>query len=317
MRDLLNRLGAQRTPFLFVLDYELASPYICPLDELPNNIHVTTPLYCTKAPLKELKTPPTFHKTPLTYEDYSKKFQDIQKHITQGNTYLANLTQPTPIAFEGSLTSLYTYASAPFKLCFKDQFMLFSPERFVRIESDKIHTFPMKGTIDASHPNAKESILNNQKEMAEHTMVVDLLRNDLNRVAKEVRVERFRYIDTIETLSSSLLQVSSHITGKLGEDWHHRIGDILLPLLPAGSITGTPKKKTIEILKEIEGYKRGFYTGVFGIYDGHSLDSAVMIRYIERQGDRFIFKSGGGITSESDAHAEYQELLQKINVPIS
>mgnify|MGYP000682968536 FL=1 len=81
-------------------------------------------------------------------------------------------------------------------------------------------------------------------------------------------------------------------------------GEILFSLLPAGSITGAPKKKTLEIIAEAETYERGFYTGVMGYFDGSSLDSAVMIRFVEQEGDRMYFKSGGGITCRSEVESE-------------
>jgi para-aminobenzoate synthetase component 1 len=174
----------------------------------------------------------------------------------------------------------------------------------------------MKGTIDASVKNAKEQILSNEKEMAEHVMVVDLLRNDLSIVSKQVKVKRFRYAQNINAGDKTLLQISSHIQGTLTNNWHEHIGDIILPMLPAGSITGTPKKSSVQIIEEVEQYKRGYYTGIFGIYDGKSLDSAVMIRFIQKEKEDFFYKSGGGITSDSNAHLEYQELIDKIYIPI-
>jgi para-aminobenzoate synthetase component 1 len=202
-------------------------------------------------------------------------------------------------------------------LWWQDEFVVFSPERFVRIADGVIRTHPMKGTIDANLPDAAARILNDFKERAEHFTIVDLLRNDLNRVAKKVRVERFRYLDHIITERGSLLQVSSEIAGDMPGDWRDHIGDILLQLLPAGSVTGAPKRKTVEIINAIEGYERGFYTGVFGVFDGQVFDSAVMIRFIENIGGQLMFKSGGGITALSDARKEYQEMIDKVYVPIA
>jgi para-aminobenzoate synthetase component 1 len=152
--------------------------------------------------------------------------------------------------------------------------------------------------------------------MAEHTMVVDLLRNDLSINASHVRVDDFRFVDTINAGDKKLLQVSSKISGNLSENWNEKLGDILTSMLPAGSITGTPKKKTIEIINDIEGYNRGYYTGICGIYDGKKLDSYVLIRFIEedKNGNKF-YKSGGGITCDSDANKEYQEMLDKVYLP--
>jgi para-aminobenzoate synthetase component 1 len=147
-------------------------------------------------------------------------------------------------------------------------------------------------------------------------MVVDLLRNDLSMVAKQVRVNKFRYVDKIKAGQKSLLQISSKITGVLETNWHERIGDILLPLLPAGSISGAPKIKTLEIINKVENYNRGFFSGVFGYFDGSKLDSAVMIRFIEQKNGQFIYKSGGGITIDSNPQLEYEEMLDKIYIPI-
>ncbi len=236
--------------------------------------------------------------------------------MIEGNTYLLNLTFPTQIEIKSTLLNIFLSSQAPFKLYYKNQFITFSPERFIKIENNLIKTYPMKGTIDAHIPNAHEKILTDEKEKAEHTMVVDLLRNDLSMVAKQVSVNKFRYIETIKAGQKSLLQVSSKITGVLENNWHERIGDILLPLLPAGSISGTPKIKTLEIINKVENYQRGFFSGAFGYFDGNKLDSAVMIRFIERKDGEFIYKSGGGITIDSNPKLEYEEMLEKVYLPV-
>jgi len=174
----------------------------------------------------------------------------------------------------------------------------------------------MKGTIDAAVPDAEAVILADPKECAEHATIVDLIRNDLSLVATDVEVKRYRYIDKLSTNKQNLLQVSSEITGRLPVDYHEQLGDILFALLPAGSICGAPKQKTLEIIEQAEGYERGFYAGICGYFDGSNLDSAVMIRFTEQNGDKLIFKSGGGITSQSDCEKEYEELIQKVYVPV-
>lgn len=104
----------------------------------------------------------------------------------------------------------------------------------------------MKGTIDASIPDAAQAILADPKETAEHYTVVDLLRNDLGMVAERVEVKRFRYIDTLRTNRGDILQVSSEIVGTLPEDSFSRMGDILFRMLPAGSVSGAPKRSTLD-----------------------------------------------------------------------
>lgn len=209
-------------------------------------------------------------------------------------------------------------------------FVCFSPETFVRIKGGRIYSYPMKGTLDASLPNAEKQLMEDQKEAAEHATIVDLIRNDLSRVAEDVRVDKYRYIDVLHTNKGNILQTSSEISGRLPEDYPHHLGEILDAQLPAGSITGAPKDKTMQIIQETEGYDRGFYTGIMGIYDQGELNSAVMIRFIEEEVfpsktenrmnyeaiRKLYFKAGGGITSKSDCWKEYEEVIQKIYLPI-
>ena len=142
------------------------------------------------------------------------------------------------------------------------------------------------------------------------------MRNDLSMVAKGVTVSAFRYPERLITARGELLQTSTKIEAKLATDWRTRLGEIILTLLPAGSVSGAPKEKTCAIIKEVEKIDRGNYTGVFGVFDGKNLDSGVMIRYIEQKKGITYFRSGGGITALSNATDEYNELLQKIYLPI-
>jgi len=173
----------------------------------------------------------------------------------------------------------------------------------------------MKGTINASVPDAENVILSDHKEASEHATIVDLIRNDLSMVSEKVWVEKYRYIDRIRTNDKVLLQVSSKIAGKLPADFNGAYGDLLLKLLPAGSISGAPKPSTLKIIETAEGYQRGYYTGIMGYFDGENFESAVMIRFIENQNGRLVFKSGGGITALSNAKNEYQELIDKVYLP--
>jgi para-aminobenzoate synthetase component 1 len=199
----------------------------------------------------------------------------------------------------------------------KDEFIVFSPEIFVRIEDDTIRSYPMKGNINASIPDAEQIIMEDEKELSEHNTIVDLIRNDLSIISNNVEVTRYRYIEKIETSVDTLLQVSSEISGSLTSDWKMRIGDIIVPLLPAGSISGAPKLETLRIIRESEIEERGYYSGVCGIFNGSSFDSCVMIRFIEQKAGRYVYRSGGGITYLSDPLKEYNELISKVYVPFS
>ena len=311
----ISKLGGEREPFLFVLSYDLKEQFVQPLKGLDNDIFFKIGGY-TNYPKKAIDKEYILKKNPVSFNSYKDSLKKILDEIRLGNTYLLNLTFKTPIQTNLSLKEIFNYAKAKYKLYFKDKFICFSPEKFIEIEENSISTYPMKGTIEVSIPNAKEKILTNKKEMAEHIMIVDLMRNDLGMVATDVKVESFRYIEKIRAGDKELFQVSSKITAKLPKDWRNNLGNTLQTLLPAGSITGTPKRSTTDIINKIEDYNRGFYTGIFGIFDGKNLYSAVMIRFIEKESGELFYKSGGGITIDSDTHSEYNELIDKIYLPL-
>ena len=141
------------------------------------------------------------------------------------------------------------------------------------------------------------------------------MRNDLSMVAADVQVRRYRYISPVKTRGRTILQCSSEISGRLPEDWRSRLGEILLKLLPAGSVTGAPKEATCRAIAEAEDMERGFYTGIFGFFNGRDLDSAVAIRFMEEDEKGMVYKSGGGITVMSRMEDEYREAIAKVYVP--
>lgn len=312
----LNAFGRSKEPFFFAVDFAQKHFIAQSLSELSQDIFYFLDGKTNISSSVIAKKPSIVSKIWLDQHRYQIAFDEVIEAIKSGNTYLLNLTFPTSVILDGSFEDIFYTSAAPFKCCIKEQFVCFSPERFVKIENNKIYTYPMKGTIDASLENAKELILNDEKEMAEHVMVVDLLRNDLAMVSKNVHVARFRYVEKFKAGTKELLQVSSEITGLLEEDWHDHVGDILSKLLPAGSISGTPKRSSIEIIKSVEKYERGYFTGVFGVYDGKTLDSGVMIRFLEKTPQGIVYKSGGGITLLSDIQKEYDELCAKVYIPV-
>ena len=313
----MNDLFSQQVPFFFIINFAKTSGDVIPLNELnKESILFATPDFTNAIQTNTIDKALVFEKNPETFNTYKQRFNIVHDAIKRGNSYLANLTCETPVNINCTLKELFHLGKGKYKLWYKDSFVHFSPETFVRIENGKIFSNPMKGTLDASLPNAEVSILNDKKEAAEHYTIVDLIRNDLSLVANNVDVTRFRYIEKIRTHSKDLLQVSSEISGNILPEYQKRPGDIFAQLLPAGSISGAPKEKTIEILHTAEGYERGFYTGVWGVYDGNKIDSCVMIRFIERTEDGLVFKSGGGITALSNSESEYQEMIDKIYVPV-
>ena len=315
---LMNDLGNRGIPFLFVVDFDGSEVCVWRKEEIPDWVRFSVPMHSEPAePSVYSPGGVSMNVRPVPECRYEEAFNKVMYHLRRGDTYLINLTMPTDIEISLTLEEIYRYSNAPYRLLFGDRFVCFSPEIFIRINDGVISSFPMKGTIDASVAHAEEKILASEKEFAEHNTIVDLIRNDLSMVAEGVRVKRYRYIDRIMTSQRELLQVSSEITGILPEGRGLNIGTILSLILPAGSVTGAPKLRTVEILKEAEGYSRGFYTGVFGYFDGRNLDSGVMIRFIEKTFGRMIYKSGGGITTLSNMRSEYEELIQKVYVPFT
>lgn len=316
-----NHFGKSRTPFFFLIDFEQQKPLIVPLSGLAEQ-GVWLEMGQVKNTAQNNSAQqnlPAFELTTqaVSFSDYQAAFNLVQKEIQAGNSYLLNLTMPTEIQTNYSLDQIFLASQAKYKLRLKDQFVCFSPECFVRIENRKIYAYPMKGTINAEIPNAKEKLLQSEKEFTEHNTIVDLMRNDLALVAEKIEVSKYRYVEKIHTHRGAIYQTSSEICGELSENWQENIGEMLAKLLPAGSISGAPKIKTVDIIQQAEKQNRGYYTGVFGYFDGENLESAVAIRYIEQQAGKFIFRSGGGITALSELNEEYNEILEKVYVPIS
>ncbi len=312
----MNQYGSRHQPFVFLIDFRMRAPRILAMNESRDHLLWKTPdrsnyAECHPKPILLQWTP-----TPVSFNHYKTGFDHVMQQINAGNSYLLNFTQPTSIETNLSLEEIFIRSSAPYKVMLKGQFVCFSPESFVKIENNRISSYPMKGTIDAATDRAGELILSNTKELAEHHTIVDLIRNDLSLVAEDVQVERFRYLERIHTNQKDLWQVSSKITGTLPANFENRIGNIIFSLLPAGSVTGAPKRKTVAIIQKAENYERGYYTGIFGVFDGQNLDSCVLIRFIEKKSGKLIYKSGGGITFMSQAKTEYEEMLEKVYVPI-
>ena len=315
--DLMDELSLKKVPFFFMVDFLLEKVVVFQENEIEEesllidfqnfkNIK-TTEAENAEIELKILSE---------SAEIYRKGFDFVQENLRQGNSYLTNYTVKSEIAINLTLKEIFYHSKAKYKVWYNDEFVFFSPETFVEIIDDQIYTHPMKGTIEASIENAVEILKNDVKEKAEHFTVVDLLRNDLSMVADEVQVDEFQRIDFIKTQQKDLYAMSSKISGKLKPEFQNKIGTVMKTLLPAGSILGAPKPKTLEIIAEAENYDRGFYTGVCGWFDGENLDSCVMIRFIEKENGKLFFKSGGGITHLSKFADEYKEMKNKIYVPI-
>lgn len=303
-------------PFLFVVDFDCRHLHALPLENAGRSGFLFDIKGHTNADARGVERPPDLGISPVDKAIYAERFRNVQAHLREGNTYLLNLTFPTEVRTSLSLEDIFHLAQAPYKLLYRDRFVVFSPECFIRVRDDQVYTYPMKGTIDASLPDARTTLLEDRKEQWEHNTIVDLMRNDLSRIARDVTVTRYRYVEHIRTSRNEILQTSSEIRGTLPPNWRDTFGQDLLDLLPAGSISGAPKQRTVEIIRDNEIAPRGYYTGIFGIFDGTVLDSAVSIRFMEPAGGKLLYKSGGGITANSVLEDEYRELLQKVYIPL-
>lgn len=314
----MDAYGHAGTPFFFVWDFEGKKPLLFPLFAIdPTQIQFTFP--GMSKPLPQL-TPLEYLEwelEPMGKEEYHKRFLAAHKEMLAGNSQLLSLTFPTRIHTNASLLELFQITQAPYKLWIKDTCTVFSPEAFVRINQETISTFPMKGTRTQAEYKQRSLLLDDPRENAEHATIVDVLRTDLARIADEVELVKYRYVDQVTTAAGQLLQTSSVIQGQIKDSLKRSYGTILSQIFPPGSVSGSPKDKSIHIIRRIEGQPRGYYTGIMGYFDGLQMDSAVLIRFVEQTPDGHFFRSGAGITMRSEWLAEYQEMLAKCQLPLA
>jgi para-aminobenzoate synthetase component I len=311
----INELASYGVPFVFFTDFLGSTVWIKPESDISES--VLKYQFSDKEDSAPIEIRPyTFEKSPSDFAQFKEAYDHILDQIHLGNSFLVNLTCKTPVNTDLTLDEIFDISKAKYKMRYRDQFVCFSPETFIKIIDGHIFSYPMKGTIDASLPNAAETLMNDTKEIAEHITITDLIRNDLSQVAEDVTVTKYRFLTEVKTNQKTLLQASSEISGKLQSNYRTKLGNIIFKLLPAGSISGAPKHRTVKIILDSENHTRGFYTGICGRFDGTNLDSGVMIRFMQMENGKLVYKSGSGITSFSEAEKEYQEIIDKIYVPI-
>ena len=256
----------------------------------------------------------------LSEADYIARVRRIKDYIAAGDTYQVNFTDRVEIAVppDGaavfqSLLRHQPVAYSSFLNLPKAQILSLSPELFFRIDKGRIITRPMKGTMPrgldlADDRAAVLRLEHDEKNRSEHVMIVDLLRNDLGRICTmgSVQAEDLFTVETYQTL----LQMTSTVSGTLHPGL--RYYDIFRSLFPSGSITGAPKIRTMQIIRELERTPRGVYTGAIGyIAPGGHAAFNVAIRTLVVQDGQAVMGVGGGIVADSDPAAEYQECLLK------
>jgi para-aminobenzoate synthetase component I len=269
------------------------------------------------------------HISNFTQSEYFQAIETIKEHIRRGDTYQTNLTQKIQVQLNQELSPqtifrrLRSDHPAPFAALLDrcDSWVISaSPERFFKISDRSISASPIKGTrprgtTDDEDRRLRNDLLNSEKDRAENTMIVDLLRNDLGRVCEYGRVTVTKLCALEE--HPTLFHLVSTIEGKLRNDVG--FADALRALFPCGSITGAPKIRTMEIIDELEPAPRGLSMGAIGYFIpatgfpglNPGIDLSVAIRTMVVRDGTATFNVGGGITIDSDPQAEYDESLLK------
>ncbi len=259
--------------------------------------------------------------TPLfTEEEYCKMVEKAKKYIYEGDIFQIVLSNRLEAGYEGSLLNAYrvlrTINPSPYMFYFSSDDIEVagaSPETLVKLEDGVLHTFPLAGT----RPRGKDSkedeelekgLLEDEKEKAEHNMLVDLGRNDLGKISRFGTVEVEHYMDILKY--SHVMHIGSTVKGIIRND---KCGlDAVDAVLPAGTLSGAPKIRAMEIINELEDNKRGIYGGAIGYIDfTGNIDTCIAIRTVFKKNGKIFVRSGAGIVADSVPVNEYRECINK------
>lgn len=264
-------------------------------------------------------------KSSFTRQKYIAAVKRAKEHIRKGDIYQVNLSQQfsakTRLAAPEIYRRLRSLSPAYYNAYFDAgdfQILSSSPEMFLSLHKNKVTTRPMKGTRPRGESRPKDLRLKNEllrsaKDKAELMMITDLERNDLGKVCayESIKVDKLRELEKYNTV----FQTTATISGRLHKD-NDRI-DLLSACFPGGSITGCPKIRAMEVIKELEPQKRSIYTGALGYLSfTEDMEFNILIRTILKKDGKIYFGSGGGIVADSDPQAEYEETLIKAKAMI-
>ena len=259
--------------------------------------------------------------TPLfSKEQYEEMVEKGKRYIFEGDIFQIVLSNRLSAPFEGSLLNTYrmlrTINPSPYMFYFSGtdvEVAGASPETLVKLEDGVLHTFPLAG----SRPRGKspeedkrltEELLRDEKELAEHNMLVDLGRNDLGRVSKFGTVEVERYMDVLKF--SHIMHIGSTVRGEIRDDKDAL--DAIEAVLPAGTLSGAPKIRACQLIDELEGSKRGIYGGAIGYIDfTGNMDTCIAIRIAYKKNGKVFVRSGAGIVADSVPEKDYVECYNK------
>lgn len=258
----------------------------------------------------------------MTQSEYAAKFTVVQEYLHSGDCYQINLAQRFHAQYHGSewlaYQKLASHNGAPFSAFIRTPevaILSVSPERFLQVKDKQIETKPIKGTRPRSLDGEldikeAETLRNSPKDRSENLMIVDLLRNDIGRVAKPGSVKVPKLFD-IESFPAVHHLVST-ITGELKTEFSS--SDLLKASFPGGSITGAPKIRAMEIIEELEPHRRNLYCGSIGyISRCGTMDTSITIRTLIAYQDTLYASAGGGIVADSEVELEYEETLHKLS----
>ncbi|ELO1811807.1 aminodeoxychorismate synthase component 1 [Vibrio fluvialis] len=258
----------------------------------------------------------------MTPNSYREKFTQVQEYLLSGDCYQINLAQRFQAHYQGSewlaYLKLEQFNLAPFSAFIRTEqgaILSVSPERFLQVKDRIIETKPIKGTrprsddpvVDAA--NAAE-LAQAEKDQAENLMIVDLLRNDIGRVAKpgSVHVPKLFDIESFPAVHHLVSTIHAEL------DSQYDCADLLRACFPGGSITGAPKVRAMEIIEELEPHRRSAYCGSIGYISRHGrMDTSITIRTLVAQNQQLYAWAGGGVVADSQCEAEYQETLDKLS----
>ncbi len=258
----------------------------------------------------------------MTQASYASRFDRVQEYLLSGDCYQINLAQRFNASYQGSEWQAYTKLEAanqaPFSAFIRmpnSAIISVSPERFLELKDNVIETKPIKGTrprsqnTELDQANAHD-LQTAEKDQAENLMIVDLLRNDIGRVASPGSVHVPKLFD-IESFPAVHHLVS---TIRADLDTQHSAADLLRACFPGGSITGAPKVRAMQIIEELEPHRRSAYCGSIGYISRHGrMDTSITIRTLVAEDNKLYAWAGGGVVADSDCAAEYQETLDKLS----
>ena len=265
--------------------------------------------------------------TPLFDKDtFCDMVEKAKHHIHEGDIFQIVLSNRLSASFEGSLLNTYrvlrTMNPSPYMFYFSGtdvEVAGASPETLVKLESGVLHTFPLAGTRPRGKTEAEDKaleteLLADEKELAEHNMLVDLGRNDLGKISKfgSVQVEKLHSIERF----SHVMHIGSTVRGEIREEFDGL--DAIEAVLPAGTLSGAPKIRACQLIAELENNKRGIYGGAIGYIDfTGNMDTCIAIRIAYKKNGKVFIRSGAGIVADSVAEKEYEECINKAKAVVN